>query len=210
MTAWGTWVVVIACVPVLLRVWHGWRDGATVEMRHVIMGLFALLAALHFWKPLTVIAQRGIAIDPRLLAIAAFAVLYIAAAAAASFAVRLKAETYSNVRFDPMNKGLGLMAGLFSGSLMGAVLAMLLVFAIPTRFEDPETSRIPLGIADWPVKIYRSFESNVARVERGSPSRTQMPKIEFDQQPVPGNSQQAQGADAGTVVVQFKPRLIWQ
>jgi len=206
---WTITFIIIAAAPALYRAAYGWRNGASTEMRHVITYLFALLVAVRFWEPLADLLQKGLNFDLRFIAIGAYALLFAAGAVAAGVAVRIKSQAYRSVSADFLNQGLGLLAGAFSGSLLGGSLALLLGIAIPTRVTEAD-SAIVNALIKWPQTLTAAVESGLAGVPRGSDSAIRFPVIIFSEVPVAPDTAEAGAAEPGTAVMQLQPALSWE
>jgi uncharacterized membrane protein required for colicin V production len=197
-------LLVIAVLPVLYRAWIGWRHGASTEVRHLLVNLFGVLVAVRFWQPWTQTISTGLTFDPRWIALSSFVLLYALGSAVAGFTVRLKSEVYQSVKPDPVNRGLGLLFGGFTGALLGACLLWLAMIALPGKFDA-----VPLAgsLAGWPRAIVRSIETNIAGVAPDSTGRTKYPQVTVAEMPVDGSAATATG---GAVLMQQRGRVTWQ
>lgn len=200
--------VVIAAVPALHRAWLGWRDGATVEMRTVIVTVFGVLLALRFWEFGTTLIAKNISADPRYVAIFVFVVLGIAGASLAALAVKLKSYPFHSPERNVPDQVLGVIAGLFGGSLLGGSLAMLMVIALPSRYGAEETPKFALMPGAWPALFCREVEK-LAGLEPTSPDRTRFVSVGFREEEVDVGDG-APDADPGTRMVKLMPVLIWR
>ncbi len=208
MTTWELIALAVGILPVIYRAWQGWKFGATVEMRHVIVVLFAILVTIRYWQVATELVERALTMDARLLLLAVFAFVYTAATALAAFAVGLRSEMYRSVQSDPINSIAGVLAGVVSGSLLGGTLAMLLNIASPGKF-DPAPSPLVGEVIRWPVTVYRFVETDIAGVAADSPDRTKMPAIELVEEPVPADAPEAEKAPEGTTLMRLRPTVVW-
>ncbi len=188
----------------LYRGWNGWRCGATSEGRHFIVNLFAVLFAIRFWQPCAETVAGGLTFDPRWIATGTFVILYAAGGAIAGFVVNLKGQSYRSVQLDLVNNGLGVLAGLFSGALLGGCLFLLVSVGLPGEFDAPPPLK---NFAAWPENFVRGLETNIAGIAPTSPARTQFPQVTLVEVPVdakPGT------VPDGAVLMQVRGKVTWQ
>ncbi len=196
-------ILVVALLPLLYRGWNGWRYGATTEFRHLLVNFFALLVAIRYWQPVSETVSGGLTFDPRWVAVSSFILLYIAGAAIAGFAVKLKAQAYQSVKPDYSNKGLGLLAGVGSGLLLGAGVLWLAMVAQPGRFAAVAPAKF---LSEQPRAIVRDIETQVG-VAAESAGRTRYPLVTLVEMP----AESAAGpAPEGAVLMQQRGRIGWQ
>ncbi len=205
---WTILAIVALAGPTLYRAWLGWRDGAATEMRIVIVALFAVLLALHFWKPATDFLVGALPTNPRFLALAAFTGLTAIGVAAAGFAVRLKGYSFFEKKSNRVDQLLGVAAGLVSGALIGSTFALVLVIALPVYFADPEKPDMAQKIGVWPMRLCREVERLVG-VPTGSAARTKFPAIQFEQREIEPDDD-APEAEAGMRMVVREPVVVWR
>lgn len=167
-------VFLVALVPLLSRAVLGWRTGATLELRHTLTYLFATLAALRFWKPVTDWGLGLFPSDPQMVGTIAFLAVFVLSALLAGLVVNLKGPFYQSVAPNPLDQGLGALAGLVSGALLGGVLVLLCAFLFPTKVPDFRTENLPARWDRLPVTVYQTAEA-LAGVAEGDAARTQFP-----------------------------------
>jgi uncharacterized membrane protein required for colicin V production len=197
-------LLAVALLIVLYRGWCGWRLGATSELRHVITNLFGVLFAIRFWQPCAETVISGVMLDPRWITTGAFVALFMVGAAVAGFAVRLGAQVYRSVKADPVNRGLGVLSGAFSGALLGGSLLWLATVANPDQFANASAAR---EFARFPQDIMRGLESAVARVNPNGPGRVRFPAVALTQVPVeakPGTLPE------GVALMQVRGEVTWR
>jgi len=206
---WTILLLVLAAAPALYRGWLGWSYGASTEMRHLITYLFAMLLALRFWEPFTGTLQKGLNFDPCFIAIGAYILLFVLGTAVAGFVVKIKADAYRSVSMDYINQGLGLAAGLFSGSLLGGSLALLLSLAIPSRVAEAASPMVEAAV-EWPGTLASVIETHIADVPRGSAASIRFPVVKFVEVPLASGAPEATAAQPGTAVMRLHPTLDWK
>ena len=167
----------LVLVPVLLRGWQGRRHGATREIRHCLIYLFGMLAALRYWYPVTGAVSNWFHLDPRLSAVGAFAVLFFLAAGLAAYAINFRAQYVQSVQANPANDWLGAILGLFSGALIGCSLLVLVAVAMPVLAPGFDRQKFPLPLERLPLDAFRMIEQNVAGVPPESPAHTPLPEL---------------------------------
>ena len=167
----------LVLVPVLLRGWQGRRHGATREIRHCLIYLFGMLAALRYWYPVTGAVSNWFHLDPRLSAVAAFVILFLLAAAVAAFAINFRAEYLRSVHASPANDWLGAILGLFSGALIGCSLLVLAVVGMPVLKPGFDRHNFPLALEHLPFDAFRAIEQRVAGIPPQSPAHTPLPEL---------------------------------
>ncbi len=168
-------VFLLGLLPVALRGWIGWRTGATLEMRHTLTYLFALLAALRYWRPATEVVLGVVPLDLQFVAVAVFLALFVAAALVAGLAVNLKGEFYQSVAPNVFDNALGAVCGVVSGALIGGVLVMLCAFVLPGKVEGFEAAKFPQRLDRLPQWVFQAVETEIAGIASTSPSATQFP-----------------------------------
>jgi Uncharacterized membrane protein, required for colicin V production len=168
-------IFLVALVPVVVRTVLGWRGGATLEMRHVLVYLFSLLAALRYWKPGTELALEMFSGDPQILGALVFLLAYVVAAVLAGFLVNLRGEFYQSVAPNKFDNALGALCGLVSGTLLGGTLLLFAAFLLPGRVGNFDAAKYPVRLDLVPVRIFQTIETGVAGVAPDSPARTQFP-----------------------------------
>lgn len=202
MNGWDTAIWIAALGPVIYRAWEGWRNGVAFEMRRVVAYLFAMLLALLFWQKATVSLADSVAFAPRWSALCTFLIVFGLGYLVAGFAVRIRAVSFQSVASNPADSVLGLLAGVFSGSLLGGAAVLMLSLATPAATE----AKGALGaIRDWPFTVYRFLEENVAGVSPGSPTRARFPEVAVVRNPVDEN---VQPNENGEVLARIEPKLI--
>ncbi len=205
---WAILAIGIAAAPAGYRAWLGWRDGATTEMRYLIVTVFGVLLALRFWEFCTSLIAGNLPADPRYVAIFVFAVLGIAGASLASLAVRLKGYPFHSPERNLPDRILGVLAGLLGGSLLGSTLAMLLVVALPSRYGGADTPEVATLPGTLPIMFCREVEK-LAGIEPTSPDRTRFASVGFREEAV-SEADNAPDAAPGTVMVKLMPVLVWR
>ena len=170
-------IFLIALLAVLLRVWQGWRHGATREIRWLLACLFGMLVALRYWYQATEAVSRWVHRDPRLLAAAVFAVLFVVAAELAFFAIRRRAEHVQSVEPNPLNTLLGAILGLFSGAVIGSSLLLVFSLELPALTSGFDRRNFPLPLEQLPLGAFRAIEKNIAGIPPQSPSHTPLPEL---------------------------------
>lgn len=181
-------VFLVALLPIALRGMLGWRSGATLEMRHTLVYLFSLLAALRYWKPATEFALSLFSLDAQIVSTIVFLAIYLVAALIAGLIVNLKGEFYQSVAPNKLDNGMGAVCGALSGALLGGVVLMLGAFLMPGKVENFDAAKFPVRLDQFPAWVFQTVEISVAGVEEKSPARTQFPVapvVEVRQIPVP-------------------------
>lgn len=168
-------IFLLGLLPVALRGWIGWRTGATLEMRHTLTYLFALLAALRYWRPATEAVLGLVSLDRQFVAVAVFLALFVVAALVAGLAVNLKGEFYQSVAPNVFDNLLGAVCGVVSGALIGGVLVMLCAFVLPGKVEGFDAAKFPGRFDLLPEWVFRTGETEIAGIAPASPSATQFP-----------------------------------
>lgn len=187
--------VLLALLPAAYRAWQGWTHGAAAEVRHLVVNVFGLLVAIRYWQPWTEALAGGLSFDARIVALAAFVLLYALGALVAAFVVRLRAPTYRAVGREPLQQALGVVAGGFSGLLLTGTILWMGTIAAPGKFDDLAPAR---DLAAWPQAFYQSVERTLAGVPAGSPERTRFPAVTVAPSPI--------GAPSEAGVVPMRPR----
>lgn len=181
-------VFLVALAPVLLRVWQGWRCGATREIRYLLMYLFAMLVALRYWYPATDAVSQWLPRDPRLLAGGVFPVLFFVGAWLASFAIKWRAGHVQSVQANPLDNLLGAILGLFSGAIIGCSLLLIVSVELPVLMAGFDRQKFPLPADQLPFGVFRMVERNVAGIPTQSLSRTPLPELSPGESPAPNPS----------------------
>lgn len=176
-------VFLVALVPLVSRAAIGWRTGATLELRHTLTYLFATLATLRFWKPVTDWGLGLFSSDPQMVGTIAFLAVFVIAALLAGLVVNLKGPFYQSVAPHPLDQGLGAAAGLLSGALLSGVMVLLCAFLFPAKVPDFRAENLPARWDRLPVAVYQAAES-LAGVADGDASRTQFPAAPAVEVPV--------------------------
>jgi uncharacterized membrane protein required for colicin V production len=197
-------LLVAALLPIIYRGWNGWQSGATTEMRHLLAYLFGALVAVHFWQPLVEAISPGLTIDPRWVAIGAFAALFAAGALVAAMAVNIKAKSYKSVKGDVINSALGAVAGAFSGALLGGSILWLATVATPGSFNDFSPAKALVAL---PQRVFRSLESGIAGISPGSESRARFPEVTIVEVPAEA---EAGTPPAGAIFMQRRGQIAWR
>ncbi len=205
---WTILAIAAVAGPAIYRVWMGWRDGATTEMRYLIVTVFAVLLALHFWEPATKFLVSNVSVDPRYLALVVFIGLIAVGSFGAGLAVRLKGYGFHQQRENRVDQVLGAVVGLASGALIGSTFLMVLVIALPVYFADPEKSDTAQRIGVWPMQFCRQVEA-LASVGPGSPDRTRFPAVKFELRDA-GSGDDVPEAQAGERMMVKKPVIVWR
>jgi uncharacterized membrane protein required for colicin V production len=195
-------LLVVVVLLVFYRAWVGWRDGATREVRLLLVNLFGVLVAVRYWQAWTEAIGSGVKFDPRWVATGAFFTLYAIGVVVAGFVVRIKAPSYQSVKADHLNQTLGLAAGIFSGLLLGACVAWITAVARPTESD----SLAALGsLRGLPRAIVQNLET-AAGVAPGSPGRTHYPQVTLAEVPTDPKADTATG---GAVLMQQRGSIEW-
>lgn len=168
-------IFLLGLLPVALRGWIGWRTGATLEMRHTLVYLFAVLAALRYWRPASETVLGFLPLDPQFAAAGVFLAIFVLAALVAALIVNLKGEFYQSVAPNLFDNALGAVCGVFSGALLGGVLVMLCAFVMPGKVEAFDAAKFPARLDRLPQWVYQTVEAGVARIAAKSPAATQFP-----------------------------------
>jgi hypothetical protein len=193
-------LLVVTALLVIHRGWMGWRDGATREVRILLVNLFGVLVAFRFWQPWTAAISEGVKFDPRWIAIGAFLVLYAIGVVVAGFVARIKAPAYQSVKADSFNQALGLAGGVFSGLLIGGCIAWVTFVARPT-----EASPAANALRALPQAIVQDFES-VSGMRPGSSGRTQFPQVALVEVPAESSAD----ATGGAVLMRQRGNIEWR
>lgn len=168
-------VFLLGLLPVALRGWIGWRTGATLEMRHTLTYLFALLAALRYWRPATESVLGIVPLDLQYVSMAVFLALFVVAALVAGLIVNLKGDFYQSVAPNVFDNVLGAVCGVLSGALIGGVLVMLCAFVMPGKVEGFDAVKFPERLDRLPQWVFQTVETEIAGIAASSPSATQFP-----------------------------------
>ena len=161
-------VLILATLPALHRGWAGWRNGAAVEIRYLLMFLFAVLFATACWQACL---APGEGLDPRKVAIWTFIGLFVAGCGVAAITVQIRSKIYRSVKPGRADQILGAVAGVFSGALLGACILWMATIAEPGKFESVDAAK---RLAGAPRAIFQAIETLVG-VPAGSPARTRYP-----------------------------------
>lgn len=78
-----------------------------MEMRHTLTYLFALLAALRYWRPAAEMARGYLAVDPPAMEAGVFLLLFVVAALVAGLMVNLRGGLYQSVAPNVFDTVLG-------------------------------------------------------------------------------------------------------
>ncbi len=205
---WTILAILAFVGPPLSRAWLGWRDGATTEVRYLIVTVFAVLLGLRFWQPATEFLARNVPVDSRFIALAVFIGFVALGAFVAGLAVRLKGYGFHQQRANWLDQGLGAVVGLANGALIGSTFVMVLVIALPVYFADPDKPDTAQRIGVWPMEFCREAEK-VAAMLPGSPGRTLFPAIKFETRDVEAGDQVPDAAEGERVVVKV-PVVVWR
>lgn len=200
---WDILIPVCIGVPILLAGWHGWTYGATFEMRHLLAHLLALLTAMWFWESANEALAGTFRGDSRLMAAIAFACLYGAGFAVAGYAMGLKAPAYYSVEANPLDQILGVVTGLFTGSIVGGAIVLLVTLVTPPNIQLSETA---LVAREWPARVFRLAE-RAAGIPADSAARAALPEIEYHEERADPN---APPGENGMVVMRIVPSVIWK
>jgi uncharacterized membrane protein required for colicin V production len=168
-------IFLVALLPIVLRGLLGWRAGATFELRHTLVYLFSLLAALRYWKPGTEIALGIFGSDPQVVSAIVFLLVYLIAAVVSGIIVNLKGEFYQSVAPNKLDNVLGAICGIFSGALLGGVILLLGAFLMPGKVENFDAAKFPVRLDQFPVWVFQTVETEVAGIAPNSDARTQFP-----------------------------------
>lgn len=181
-------VFLVALLPIVLRGMLGWRAGATLEMRHTLVYLFSMLAALRYWKPATEFALGIVSLDAQVVSTVVFLVIYLVAAVFSGLIVNLKGEFFQSVAPNKLDNGLGAVCGVLSGALLGGVVLLLCAFLMPGKVEKFDAAKFPVRLDQFPAWVFQTIETSVGQVGANSTARTQFPvapAIEPPVQPTP-------------------------
>lgn len=170
-------LLLIACVPIIVRAWIGWRRGASFEVRSLIVYLFATLAAVRFWYPASRALAEWVPLDPQFLAAVVFGILFAAAMIPAALAVNLRGPVIESVAANPVNTVCGALAGILSGSLISGALLVIAVLVLPSRVEGFDPGKMPVRLDEIPGAVFRVIESRVAGVPADDPARSPLPRV---------------------------------
>lgn len=176
-------IFLAALLLVLFRMGIGWKRGATWELRHVIAYLFATLVALRYWQFVTQTLAGYFSFDPQYLAAAAYVLLFLIALLPVGFVVNLRGEAYESVFFNPVDRTLGVLAGICSGGLLAASLLLVLTLALPGKVENFDASKLPVRLDRAPFTVFRLTEFHLAGVPKDSASRTPLPELQAGREP---------------------------
>jgi len=168
-------VFLAGLLPVALRGWIGWRTGATLEMRHTLTWLFALLAALRYWRPAAETALGFLSLDPQYVSAAVFLALFVGAALVAGLIVNLRGGFYQSVAPNVFDNALGALCGVVSGALIGGVLVMLCAFVLPGKVEGFDAAKFPERLDRLPQWVFQTVETEAAGIAAKSAAATQFP-----------------------------------
>lgn len=196
-------LLVVVALLVLYRASMGWREGATREVRILLVNLFGVLVAVRYWQAWTERIGEAVTFDPRWVATGAFFALYAIGVVVAGFVVRVKAPSYQSVKADYLSQTLGLAAGIFSGLLLGACVAWITAVARPA---DPDSLAVMGTLRGLPKALVQNFETAVG-VAPGSPGRTRYPQVTLAEVPADPNADTTTG---GAVLMQLRGRIEWR
>lgn len=168
-------IFLVALLPVALRAGLGWRTGATFELRHTLVYLFSLLAALRYWKPGTEVALQLVSFDPQIVSAIVFLLIYLVAALLSGLIVHIKGAFYQSVAPNKVDNVLGALCGICSGALLGGVIMLLCAFVLPGKIETFDTAKFPARLDQLPVWVFQTMETELARIPLNSAARTQFP-----------------------------------
>jgi uncharacterized membrane protein required for colicin V production len=196
-------LLVVVALLVLYRAWMGWRDGATREVRILLVNLFGVLVAVRYWQAWTEKIGAAVTFDPRWVATGAFLALYMLGVVIAGFVVRIKAPSYQSVKTDYLNQTLGLAAGVFSGLLLSACVAWITAVARPA---DADSFAAMSSLRGLPRALVQNFETAVG-VAPGSSGRTRYPLVTVAEVPA---DPKADAAAGGAVLMQQRGSIEWR
>jgi Colicin V production protein. len=200
---WDILIPVCLGVPILFAAWHGWTYGATFEFRHLLAHLFALLTAMWFWQSANQAVAGMFGLDARLCAAIAFVCAYAVAFGVAGYAVAIKAPAYRSVQANPFDQLLGAVTGLFTGSIIGGAIILILTLVTPPTIQLSETA---LVAREWPSRVFRLAE-RIAGIPADSPERALLPAIEYREERADPN---APPGENGMVMMRVIPSLVWK
>lgn len=178
-------VFLVALLPIVLRGMLGWRAGATLELRHTLVYLFSMLAALRYWKPATEFALVIVSMDPQVVSTIVFLAIYLAAALLSGLIVNLRGEFYQSVAPNRLDNGLGAACGVLSGALLGGVVLLLCAFLLPGKVENFNAAKFPVRLDQFPAWVFQKIETGVGQVGVNSSARTQFPVPPAVEPPAP-------------------------
>lgn len=195
--------LIIAALPILVGMWRGWRNGATVELRYTLAISFGILVALRYWEPCTGMLTRAMNFDARWLAVGAAVVLFSLGFAVAGYVVRIKADVFPEVQVDPVNQVLGAFAGLFSGALLASGIIWISAVAMPGTLDSIEVARAFEGFSQT---LADRIEGAVG-MDAASAARIHFPEVKLIQDPSEPTSSAAGG---GVVIVRQVGQINWR
>lgn len=197
---WMILIILLLIAPMLFRAWMGWAQGAVAETRQTLVQLFAVLVALRYLQLITEWFSGLVSFDPRYVAAVTFVGLYAIAAVVAGFVVQIKAEVFQSVNRDYINQGVGVLLGLFSGSLIGGVLLLLAGLVIPPQMLSTDSGS-PGGIMRWPIPLVQTVERSLAGIRENDPARIRYPEVKAVEEDA--------GEKSGEESDEPKLKLVW-
>jgi uncharacterized membrane protein required for colicin V production len=195
--------LLIAALPILVGMWRGWRQGATLELRYTLAISFGILVALRYWEPFTGILTRAMNFDARWLAVGAAVILFSLGFAVASFVVKIKEDAFPEAQSDPVNQVLGAVAGLFSGALLASGIIWVSAVAMPGALDSIEVAHALEGFSQT---LADRIESAVG-MDAASAARIHFPEVKLIQAPADSTSS---AAGSGVVMVHQVGQINWR
>ncbi len=198
-------LLALAAIPILYRGWLGCRYGASFEVRQLLMIFFGMLVAIRYWQPCTERLVDSLTFDPRWVAIGAFVVLFAVASVVAGVVVNAKAQIFQGVQRNYLDNLLGLVAGAFSGALLGACLIWLSTVAVPGKFQSMNYAQ---SFLRFPRDIVRAIETEVDMAP-GSIARTRYPVATIIEVPVDPSDANVPVPE-GSVLMRRRGQIVWE
>jgi uncharacterized membrane protein required for colicin V production len=195
-------LLVLAALPLLYRAWSGWRNGATVEFRYTLAILFGTLVAVRYWQAATEALTASMTFDPRMLAAVAVIGLFLLAAGVATLAIG-RAPADAKAQANPVDRFLGLAAGIVSGGLLAGCILWVGGVVSPGAYAAVPQAQ---SLAGFPRALVVEAET-LSGMAPQSAGRTRYPEVALVDVKVENPSIDV---PEGAIVVQRRGKIDWR
>lgn len=155
-------ILVLVVVPVVMRAVLGWRMGADVEMRRLLVYVVAGVVTLVFGNYVANWLAQGFGrVEPHVLLACIFLVIFALAAGVATLVLNCLGVPAEGDALRLPDRALGFLVGLVFGALIGAVLIAVAGLIIPSLAPSFDSASIPL-VGDKPLVVVRALEKRIA------------------------------------------------
>lgn len=151
-------ILILALVPVAVRASLGWRMGADLEIRRLLVYVLAGVVTLVFGNYVSEWLAQGFGrVEPHILLACIFLVVFSITAGVATLVLNHLRPPAESDSVTPSERITGLVAGLLFGAFIGVVLIAVAGLAIPSL----DSASIPL-VGDKPLALLRAVEKGIA------------------------------------------------